>query len=340
MKIYKNGKQYGFLMKNYKVLVTRELFEDSIKLLKEHVEVHVYQSKNKPIPRDILLKKVKDCDGIISLLTDDIDKELMNLSPNLKTISNYAVGYDNIDVDTATKKGIMVTNTPGILTDTTADLAFGLLIAISRRIAEGDRFVRDGKWVHAWGPKMFIGRDVHGKTLGIIGLGRIGTTVAKRAKGFDMRVLYYDKYRDSEKEKEMDIEYTQLENLIKKSDFITLHVPLTDETRHLIGSNEFKKMKKSAYLINTSRGPVIDQEALHQALINKDIAGAALDVFKEEPINPDSPLLKLDNIILTPHIGSASVETRKEMSDTAVKNVIAAIKGKKPPNLVNPEVLK
>lgn len=327
-------------MNQSKVLVTRELFEESIDMLKQYAKVEVYQSANKPIPNEILIDKIKEVDGIITLLTDKINEEIMDLAPKLKVISNYAVGYDNIDVSAATQRGIIVTNTPGILTETTADLTFGLLIALSRRIAEGDRFVRNREWVNAWGPKMFIGSDVHGKTLGIVGLGRIGTEVARRAKGFDMDIVYYDTYRDVEKEEKMNITYAPFSELITKSDFITLHVPLTDQTRHLISKEQFKKMKTTAYIINTSRGPVIDQQALHNALVKGNIAGAALDVFEEEPINHNSPLLELENVLLTPHIGSASVETRKKMSKTAAKNVIAVLKGEKPPNLVNPEVLE
>ena len=323
-----------------KVYVTRQLFPKAIKIIEEIAEVEVFEGENNPVPRDLLLKKARVADGIISLLTDSIDEELMDQAENLKVVSNYAVGYNNIKVDEATKRGIRVTNTPGVLTDTTADCAFTLMMAIARRIVEADEYVRKGRWVHAWGPKMFIGGDIHGKTLGIVGMGRIGSAMVPRARGFNMEVVYYDCVRSPEKEKELNIECRTLEKLLQSSDFVSMHVPLTPETRHMIGEKQLRVMKPTAYLVNTSRGPVVDEKALYKALEEGWIAGAALDVHEKEPTDPDSPLLDLDNIIVTPHIASASVETRTKMAIIAATNCAAVLRGEEPPNLVNPEVKK
>ena len=323
-----------------KVFVTRRLFDEAISLIEEYADVEVYDSEEEPAPYDLILEKVRDIDGLLCLLTDKIDARVIEAGERLKVISNYAVGYDNIDVEAATKRGIYVTNTPGVLTETTADLAWAILMAIARRVVEADKYVRAGRWVHAWGPKMMLGSDVHGKTLGIVGLGRIGSAVARRAKGFNMRVIYYDVVRREDLEGELDLEYKPLEELLKEADYITLHVPLTKDTYHLIGERELNMMKPTAYLINTSRGAVVDQRALYRALKERRIAGAALDVFEREPIDPDDPLLELDNVVLTPHIGSASVETRKKMAMMAAENLVSVLRGVEPPNLVNPEVRK
>ena len=325
-------------MARAKVFVTRKLFDEAISLIEEYADVEVYESEEEPAPYDLILEKVRDIDGLLCLLTDKIDARIIEAGERLKVISNYAVGYDNIDVEVATKRGIYVTNTPGVLTETTADLAWAILMAIARRVVEADKYVRAGRWVHAWGPKMMLGSDVHGKTLGIVGLGRIGSAVARRAKGFNMRVIYYDVFRREDLERELGLEYKPLEELLKEADYVTLHVPLTKETYHLIGERELDLMKPTAYLINTSRGAVIDQKALYKALKERRIAGAALDVFEKEPIDPDDPLLKLDNVVLTPHIGSASIETRKKMAMIAAENLVSVLRGVEPPNLVNPEV--
>ncbi len=323
-----------------KVYVTRQLFDEAMEILERQAEVEVFEGVDNAIPRDLLLTKVRNVDGLLPLLTDNIDAEVMDAGRKLKVISNMAVGFNNIDLRAATERGIYVTNTPGILTDTTADLAFALIMAVARRVPEADRNVRTGKWIHAWGPKMFIGTDVHGKTLGIVGLGRIGSAIAKRAKGFDMKVVYYDVDRRRDLENELGIDYKALEDVLSESDFVSLHVPLTEETFHLIGQQQLSTMKRRAYLINTSRGPVVDEEALYRALRDRTIAGAALDVFEREPIDPNSPLLKLDNVVLTPHIASASVETRTKMAVMAATNLVSVLQGKKPPNLVNPDVRK
>jgi len=327
-------------LKKHKVYVTRQLFPEAIKIIEEVADIEVFKGEDKPVPRDLLLKKARVVDGIISLLTDSIDEELMDQAENLKVVSNYAVGYNNIKVDEATKRGIRITNTPGVLTDTTADCTFTLMMAIARRIVEADKYIRKGKWVHAWGPKMFVGGDIHGKTLGIVGMGRIGSAMVPRARGFNMDVVYHDCVRNPDKEEELNIECKTLEELLKSSDFVSLHVPLTHETRHMIGEKQLRMMKPTAYLVNTSRGPVINEKALYKALKEGWIAGAALDVHEKEPTDPDSPLLELDNIIVTPHIASASVETRTKMAVIAAANCVAVLKGEEPPNLVNPEVKK
>jgi glyoxylate reductase len=328
------------MMVKPKVYVTRQLFDEAIEILEEHAEVEVYEGVDDAIPRELLLEKVADVEGLLPLLTERIDAEVMDAAEGLKVISNYAVGYNNIDVAAATERGIYVTNTPGILTDTTADAAFALLMAVARRIPEADRHVKEGGWIHAWGPRMFVGTDVHGKTLGIIGLGRIGSAIARRAKGFDMNVIYYDEHRRRDLERELGVQYAPLKELLTESDYVSLHVPLTASTRHMIGKRELTMMKETAFLINTSRGPVVDEDALYKALRDGDIAGAGLDVFEREPLSLDSPLKGLDNAVITPHIASASVETRTKMATTAAINLVSVLQGREPPNLVNPEVLK
>jgi len=321
-----------------KVYVTRLIPERGLEMVREFCEARVWEGELPP-PRDVLLKEVREIEGLLCLLTDKVDAELMDAAPRLKVVSNMAVGYDNIDVAEATKRGIVVGNTPGVLTDTTADLAFALLMAAARRVVEGDRFVRAGKW-KTWGPKLLLGRDVHGATLGIIGLGRIGSAVAKRARGFDMRIFYYDIRRCEDLEKEWGIEYVDLDTLLAESDFVTVHTILSPETYHLIGERELKLMKKTAILVNAARGPLVDPKALYRALKEGEIAYAALDVTEPEPLPPDDPLLELENVIVVPHIGSASIATRTKMATMAAENLIAGLKGEVPPHCVNPEVFK
>jgi len=323
-----------------KVFVTRTLPEEALNLLKTRFDVQVW-TKEKPPPRTVLLEKVKLADGLCCLLTDRIDKEVIDAAGRqLKGISQVAVGYDNIDIEAATKKGIYVTNTPGVLTETTADFAFALLMAAARRIVEADRYVREGKWRIPWGLMMMLGQDIWGKILGIVGLGRIGLAVARRAKGFNMRILYYDLVRNQQAEKDLGAEYVDLETLLRESDFVTLHVSLSSSTHHLINEEHLKLMKKTACLINTSRGPVIDEKALYKALKEGWIWAAGLDVWEKEPVELSSPLLTLPNVTAVPHIASASVETRTKMAVMAVENLTATLEGKEPPNLVNKEVLK
>ncbi|UCE37539.1 MAG: D-glycerate dehydrogenase [Thermoplasmata archaeon] len=319
------------------VFITRALPEPGIRMLKEKYEVEV-NPHDRVLTKEEIASGVKDVDALVCLLTDTIDKDIIEAGSNLKIISNYAVGYNNIDVDYATSKGIIVTNTPGVLSETTADLAFALLIATARRIPEGDKFMREGKF-RGWAPELMLGTDVYGKTLGVIGLGRIGILVAKRALGFDMQVLYHSANRKPNVEQELGVKYAELDELLNKSDFVSLHVPLTSATKGLIGKREFELMKPSAILINTSRGEVVDEPALLEVLKDKKIRGAGLDVFWGEPTNVNPKLYELDNVVLAPHMGSASLETRSKMAEMAASAVIDVLEGRKPTHIVNPEVL-
>lgn len=325
-----------------KVFITRELPGKAIDLISEVYDVEVWDEYTPP-PRNVLLEKVRGVDALASLLTDKIDSELLDLASRLRIIAQYAVGYDNIDVKECTKRGIYVTNTPGVLTEAVADLTWALILAVARRIVEADNFVRDGVWENTgtgWHPNMMVGVDVHGKTLGIIGLGRIGSAVARRAKCFNMKILYYDVERRVDVERVLGAKYVDFDDLLKKSDFVTLHVPLTKSTYHLIGERELKLMKPTAYLINTSRGAVVDEKALTKALRNNWIAGAALDVFEVEPTPKNNPLLKFRNVVVAPHIGSASRETRERMALMVAENLLSFARGEVPPNLVNRDVLR
>ncbi len=322
-----------------KVYITRRIAQEALDMIAPVTDMEMWPQETPP-PYDVLLKKVQDVEGLLALLTDKIDTGLMKAAPKLKVISNLAVGYDNIDIPEATRRGIVVGNTPGVLTETTADFAFALLMAAARRVAEADGFTRKGLW-KTWGPMVMLGQDIHHATLGIVGLGRIGVEITKRAKGFDMEVLYYDPLRRSEVEKELGVEYiSELSTLLSRSDFISLHLPLCPETHHLIGAAEFAAMKSSAILVNTSRGPIVDQKALYQALKSHQIFAAAIDVTEIEPIPPEDPLLTLDNVIIAPHIASASFTTRTSMATMAAANLIAGLRGQIPPNCVNPEAIK
>lgn len=305
-------------------------------MLREKCDIEV-NPEDRVLTKAEIIEGIKDKDALLCLLTDTIDGELMDANLNLKVISNYAVGFNNIDVDAATQRGIPITNTPGVLTETTADFAWTLLMATARRIVEGDKFTRAGKY-KGWGPMLLLGCDVYGKTLGIVGMGRIGQAMARRAIGFDMKVIYFDEYRLSQdKEKELGVEYMSFEEVIKTADFVSIHVPLMDSTHHLFKKEEFEMMKENAILINSARGPIVDEKALVEALKNKTIAGAGLDVYEDEPLLA-SGLAELDNAVLAPHIASATVETRTKMATMAAANVLAALEGKVPPNIVNKEV--
>ncbi|MCS7206440.1 MAG: D-glycerate dehydrogenase [Dehalococcoidia bacterium] len=324
-------------MQRPKVYVTRRLFPEVVQRLAQECQVSVWDSDT-PVPRPVLLREARDCDGLLTLLTERIDKELMDGAPRLRVVSNMAVGYDNIDIPEATRRGILVGHTPRVLTKTTADFAWALLMAAARLVVQGDRDVRQGKW-RTWEPLGWLGQDVHGATLGIVGLGQIGLEVAKRAQGFEMRILYYDSVRRSpEEEARYRLEYVPtLEALLPQCDFVTLHTPLTPQTYHLIGAPQLRLMKPTAVLVNTSRGKVVDQKALYEALRDGIIWAAALDVTEEEPIPPNDPLLTLPNCIITPHIASASFATRKAMANLAVANLLAGLKGQPMPACVNPE---
>lgn len=326
-------------MQRPKVFVTREIPERGIRKIKERFEAEVW-TEYAPPPKQVIVQKAANVDALASLLSDKIDGEVFDAAPNLKIVSQLAVGYDNIDIKEATKRGIYVTNTPGVLTETTADFAWALLMAVARRVTEADSYVRSGKWKVGWHPSMLSGRDVYGATIGIVGAGRIGAAVAKRAKGFNMRILFYDVTPRPELEKELNAKRVDLETLLKESDFISVHVPLLKDTYHLINKERLKLMKKTAYLINNSRGPVVDEKALHKALESDQIAGAGLDVFEQEPTPIGNPLLKLGNVVVAPHISSASYETRSRMAEMVAENLISFFDGRVPPNLVNKEVLK
>jgi glyoxylate reductase len=319
-----------------KVFVTRIIPEKGQAMVVEFCDAEVWQDEIPP-SREVLLERVRGVDGILCLLTDRIDGEVMDAAgPGLKVISNHAVGVDNIDLPAATMRRIPVGNMPGILTDATADFAFALLMAAARRVVEGERYVRLGRW-KTWGPSLLLGADVSGATLGILGYGRIGQALAKRASGFDMRILYCDPSLAGP-DPSLPGEQVDFETLLGESDFISLHTPLTQETYHLIDAQALALMKPSAILINTARGPVVDPQALYQALKQRRIFAAALDVTEPEPIPLDSPLLELDNLIVVPHIASASRSTREKMATMAAENLIAGLKGERLPNCVNPEV--
>ncbi|HEY3365787.1 MAG TPA: D-glycerate dehydrogenase [Symbiobacteriaceae bacterium] len=319
------------------VYVCRQLPDAAHKMLEEHFECEVW-GKDEAVPRALLLEKAAKADGILSLLTDKVNEELLAVAKNLKIVANYAVGFDNIDVPACTRHKVMATNTPGVLTDTTADLAWTLLMCAGRRIVESERFTKSGQW-KTWGPLLLAGQDIHHATLGLVGLGRIGAAVARRAKGFDMKVVYFDPYRNEQAEQELGVEYMPLDDVLKVADFISVHVPLMDSTRNLIAARELGIMKKTAVLVNTSRGGIVNEPDLYHALKDGAIFAAGLDVFAQEPTPLDNPLLTLDNCTCVPHIASASVQTRTRMGTLAAENVIAALTGKKPPTLLNPEVL-
>lgn len=326
-------------MSKPKVFVTREMPERGLCIIEEKFDAEIWREYVPP-PKKMIIQKAASVDALATLLSDKIDAEVFDAAPKLKIVAQMAVGFDNIDFREATKRGIYVTNTPGVLTETTADFAWALLMAISRRVVEADNYVRTGKWKVGWHPMMMQGRDVYGATLGIVGLGRIGGAIAKRATGFDMRVLYYDVIRRPDLERNYNLQFTDVETLFQKADFVTINVPLIKETFHLVDEAKLRKMKKTAYLINNARGPVVDEKALYKALKEGWIAGAALDVFEQEPTPVQNPLLKLDNVVVSPHISSASHETRSKMAEMVAENLIAFFEGRTPPNLVNPEVLK
>jgi glyoxylate reductase len=327
-------------MTSPRVFVTRAIAQEALDRIAAAADMEVWPDELPP-PYDVLRKKAEDADGLLTMLSDRIDAGLLRDAARLKVVSNYAVGYDNIDVAEATKHRIVVGNTPGVLSETTADFAFALLMAAARRVVEADKHTRRGLW-RTWGPMVLLGQDIHGATLGIVGLGRIGEGVARRARGFDMQVLYHDvRRRSPEEEARLGVEYVpDLPALLSRSDFVSLHVPLLPETRQLISATELAMMKSTAVLVNTSRGPVVHQAALYQALKSRQIFAAAIDVTEVEPIPADDPLLTLDNIIIAPHIASASVATRRNMALMAADNLLAGLRGQLPGHCVNPEALR
>jgi glyoxylate reductase len=325
-----------------RIYLTRPLPEPAMRLLRDAaVEVRGWDRDDTPVTRDVLLREVVDADGVVCLLTEKMDADVIDRMTRCRVISHVAVGYDNIDVAAATRKGIFVTNTPGVLTETTADMAWAILMATARRVVEGDKFTRSGRW-KTWEIMAFTGQDVHGATLGIVGMGRIGLAIARRATGFGMRILYSNRNRVPEAQEQAvgGARHVPLDEMLAQSDFVVISAALTPETRHLIGERELRLMKPTAALINVARGPIVDQRALYRALVDNTIWAAGLDVYETEPVPMDEPLLKLDNVVLPPHLGSASVATRIKMTTTAVENCLAGVRGDVPPNAVNREALE
>jgi glyoxylate reductase len=325
------------VMARPKILTTHGLFEAARQILQGSCEVEYWPQPERP-PREELLRRVRDKDGLVCLLTERVNEELLRTAPKLKIVANVAVGFDNIDLPACTKRGVVATNTPGVLDETTADFAWTLMMAVARRLGEGEALARSGNW-KGWDLDQLVGADVWGKTLGLVGFGRIGRAVARRATGFQMRVIYTDAVRAPEAiEKDLGAEYREFNALLEEADFVSVHVPLLPETRSLFDGARFGRMKPTAFLINTSRGPVVDEAALVHALERKKIGGAALDVYENEPFI--HPGLKRPNVVLAPHIASASLETRAKMASMAAENVVAFFNRQRPPNLLNPEVLK
>lgn len=319
------------------ILITALLPDEVVSLIRQEHRVEM-NGELRPMDREKLLRGLEGKDGLLCSITDRIDGELLDCAPRLRIIANYGVGFDHIDLDAVTRKGIPVTNTPGVLTDATADIAFALILATARRMVEGDRIARAGRF-RFWSPLNFLGQQVSGKTLGIVGFGRIGRALAKRAAGFDMKVIYHSRTRlDLSEELQLNVDYASFEELLRAADFVSVHVPLTPQTRHLVGARELKLMKPSAYLINTARGPVVDEAALVEALRSGTIRGAGLDVYENEPdLAPG--LAELDNAVLLPHVGSATIETRTRMAYMAAENLLTGLRGEKPPNCLNWERL-
>jgi glyoxylate reductase len=318
-------------MDKKKVYVTSEIPEEGIELLEKFFEVEVNR-EDRNLSKDELISRIKNKDGVLCRLADVIDKEVIDNASGVKIFANYAVGFNNIDISEAKSRGVFVTNTPDVLTDTTADLAWALLFAAARRVVESDKFMRSGKF-EKWSSKLLLGQDITGKTLGIIGLGKIGKAFGKKSIGFEMNILYYNRSRDEEFEQKYGAEYVDMDALLRKSDFISIHLPLTDETRHFIGKNEFNKMKKTAILVNTARGPIIDEKALVEALKSRRIMAAGLDVYEREP-EFEMELKDLDNVVMLPHIGSATAETRTNMALMAAQNIVEVLNGNRPLNPV------
>ena len=321
-----------------KVYVGLPIQEAGLGLLRGKTDFKIWEKEGAP-PRDELLRDLKDAEGLLSGIPIRVDGELLDAAPKLKIVSNYAVGYDNIDVAAATKRGVCVTNTPEVLTAATADLTFALILAASRRLIEANEFLRSGDW-KVWAPELLVGMEVAGSTIGIVGMGQIGQAVARRAKGFDMNILYFDTARRTDLEQSLGAKFSSMEDLLKESDIVTLHSPLNEHTRGFIGEKELRSMKKTAVLINAARGPLVDPQALYRACSEKWIWGAGLDVFVKEPVPLDDPLLTLPNVTTLPHIGSASRVARDGMAARSASNLLDALQGRRPRDLVNPEVWK
>lgn len=316
-----------------KIYITRKLPDEIVDPLREKFDVHMWHSEEIGMTYEELKTNAKDAHALWTMLSDNIDRKLIESLPNLKVISNFAVGFNNVDIEAAKEQGVVVTNTPGVLTETTADLTFALLLATARRITEVEREIRSGNWT-SWSPMQYTGMDIFGATLGIIGMGRIGEAVARRAKGFDMNVLYHNRSRKLDAEETYGFTYAELDELLRQSDFVILLTPLTPETKGLIGERELSLMKETAAIINAARGGIVDEKALYDALISKKIWAAGMDVFEQEPVPIDHPLLTLPNVTVSPHIGSASIRTRLAMMQMNAKDVEAVLDGKEPENRI------
>jgi glyoxylate reductase len=320
-----------------RVFVTRGLVGGGLERLAREAEVEIWPEPDPP-PHDALIDRASKADGLLTMISDRIDAGFLDAAPSIRVVSQLAVGYDNIDVAAATARRVLVTNTPGVLTDATADLAFALMLAHARRLFAGDRALRNGEWGE-WSPVFMLSHDLHGKTLGIVGLGAIGMAIARRALGFGMPVLYWSRTRKPEAEASLGLQWRSLPELLRQADYVSISLALTPETRGLIGAEQLGMMKRDAVIVNTARGPIIDQDALLSALREGSIGGAALDVFESEPLATDHPLLAFDNVVVSPHVGSATFETRARMTDLAVDNLLAFFRGEPPPCPVNAEVL-
>lgn len=320
-----------------KVVITRKMPDLIVNMLEKHCDIYMWQDANEPIPHHILLKEIADAEAVFTNVTDRIDKEVFTSAPRLRVISTMAVGFNNIDVAEATRRGIQVGHTPDVLTEAVADLTFALILATARRVVEGMAFIKEDKW-EAWGPMLLTGQHVYGATIGIIGMGRIGEGVARRAHGFGMNILYHNRGRREQVEHTLGAAYTSLDELLRQSDYVVMLAPSTKETTHMISTREFSLMRPNAIFINTSRGTNVDEKALYEALKERKIWGAGLDVFEVEPISSNHPLFSLENVVLLPHIGSATVETRLKMAEIAARNILAGLKGESLLHIVNPEV--
>ncbi|WP_061810629.1 2-hydroxyacid dehydrogenase [Rossellomorea vietnamensis] len=311
------------------IYITRKLPEAAVAPLTKEFEVEMWEREDAPVPRDILLEKAEKASALLTMLSDKVDRELLQRASSLQVVANLAVGFDNIDLEAAKEKGVTITNTPDVLTETTADLTFALLMATARRVVEADRFIKEGKW-KSWSPLLLAGMDIHHKTMGIVGMGSIGEAVARRAKGFNMEVLYHNRSRKSEAEETLGVRYVSFDDLLAQSDFVVVLAPLNEETQGMFQEDQFTKMKETAIFINAARGAIVNEAALEQALKRGDIAGAGLDVFETEPINEDHPLLQFDQVVAIPHIGSSSKDTRHDMMTLCVENIQAVLNGDNP----------
>jgi glyoxylate reductase len=316
-----------------KVYISRRIPNEIVSKIEEYCQVRMWEHEDIPVPRQVLEEEIKEVEGLFCLLTETIDRDLLARAEKLKIVSNMAVGYNNIDIEAAKEKGVTVTNTPGVLTETTADLTFALMMATARRLVESSEYLRNGQW-NTWSPMQLTGQDIYGATLGIIGMGRIGASLAKRARGFDMDILYYNRSRKYDLEEDLYLKYTELDTLLSQSDFVCIMTPYTPETKNLIGARELSLMKDTAILINTARGGIVNEDDLFHSLKEREIWAAGLDVFEQEPVSIDHPLLTLPNVVTLPHIGSASIKTRMKMADLAADNLLLALQNQSPKHVV------